>query len=191
MIKYISKKFYKIDKDDLYQAGYLGLIKAYKNYNGEIGNFSSYAYNYIFGEMYNLVLMNGNIKINKDILKLYKKINDANNHLMQLYGREISRSDLSKFLEIDESIIDYVYTICEDMVNVEDVSNIVKIRDLDDNIMFDDILYNLNPLEKSIMNYRYRYDYTQSEVGKILGLTQVKVSRIESICKKKILEYIS
>lgn len=141
--------------------------------------------------MYNLVLINGNIKVSKDILKLYKKINEASNYLMQLYGREINKNDLSKFLEIDENIIDYVYTVCEDMVNVEDVSNIVKVSEFDNNIMFDDILYNLNPLEKSIMNYRYRYDYTQSEVGRILGISQVKVSRIESICKKKILEYIS
>ena len=44
-------KGYK-NKDDLYQAGYMGLIMAYKNYNqNENTKFTTYAYSYIFGEM--------------------------------------------------------------------------------------------------------------------------------------------
>ena len=51
----VAKKFYGVDKNDLYQAGVLGVIKAYQNYvdDGKC-KFSTYAYNYIFGEMYAL-----------------------------------------------------------------------------------------------------------------------------------------
>ena len=45
----IAKKFYGIDKADLYQAGVLGIIKAYYNYrNDESTKFSTYAYKYIY-----------------------------------------------------------------------------------------------------------------------------------------------
>ena len=48
----ISKKFYGIEKADLYQAGVLGVIKAYQNYkNDGDTKFSTYAYKYIYGEM--------------------------------------------------------------------------------------------------------------------------------------------
>ena len=56
-------KFYNVAKEDLYQAGVVGLLKAYKNYkyDGKT-KFSSYAYKYIYGEMY-LLAANKNIKI--------------------------------------------------------------------------------------------------------------------------------
>ena len=42
----ISKQFYGVDKNDLYQAGILGIIKAYQNYkNDGTTKFSTYAYN--------------------------------------------------------------------------------------------------------------------------------------------------
>jgi RNA polymerase sporulation-specific sigma factor len=59
-IKKYSKLIYKIThyfegyphKEDLYQAGCVGLMMAYQNYNEEYGTkFSTYAYTYILGEM--------------------------------------------------------------------------------------------------------------------------------------------
>ena len=48
-------KNYK-NKEDLYQAGYLGIVNAYNNYDASYGcKFSTYAYNYILGEMRKLV----------------------------------------------------------------------------------------------------------------------------------------
>ena len=48
-------KFYNCEKEDLIQVGVIGLLKAYQNFNdtGET-QFSTYAYTYIFGEMYAL-----------------------------------------------------------------------------------------------------------------------------------------
>ena len=79
----IAKKFYGIDKADLYQAGVLGIIKAYYNYrNDESTKFSTYAYKYIYGEMY-LVANSKSIKVSKDILKLVKMIEHGRNLLAQ------------------------------------------------------------------------------------------------------------
>ena len=65
-------KYYNIE--DLYQVGSIGIIKAYKKYREDCNaKFSTYAYNYIFGEMYALA-NNKEIKLNKDInIDLYRK----------------------------------------------------------------------------------------------------------------------
>lgn len=51
------------------------------------------------------------------------------------------------------------------------------------NITIKDIIKNLDPREKKVIVLRYYKEQTQANVGKILGITQVQVSRIE----KKIL----
>ena len=55
LIKRIATNFYGVDKEELYHVGRIGLFKAYKHYE-ETNNtkFSSFAYTYIFGEMYEL-----------------------------------------------------------------------------------------------------------------------------------------
>jgi len=76
----IATKFYDVPKEDLYQAGVIGIIKAYNNFvdNGTT-KFTTYAYNYIFGEMYELSNNLRSIKLNKNILGLYKRIEQTKN----------------------------------------------------------------------------------------------------------------
>ena len=54
MIYMIINKYFKgYDKEDLYQVGVLGVIKAYDNYKKDHNTkFSTYAYTYIYGEIY-------------------------------------------------------------------------------------------------------------------------------------------
>ena len=194
LIYSVSKKFYNVEKEDLYQAGCLGLIKAYNNYQEENGLFSSYAYKYIFGEMYELSVKCRDIKLNKYYLKLYKLINKAYNTLTQELKRAVTLTDISEYLEIELSEIEYVITLTEDMISLDDEYNnlqIGKTYDADEKILWESSLETLDPLSSAVMVYRYQDDLTQSEVAKKLGITQVKVSRIEQTSKKKILEYIS
>ena len=65
----IASYFYGVDKNDLFQAGVVGLFKALNNYvKDSHTKFSTYANDYIYGEMY-LLAMNRGMKINKDILR--------------------------------------------------------------------------------------------------------------------------
>ena len=57
LIKKIAQNFYNVDKDELYHVGQIGLFKAYKHYK----KVSSFAYTYIFGEMYELARMKKSI----------------------------------------------------------------------------------------------------------------------------------
>ena len=64
----IARKFYNVEVSDLFQAGCIGLIKAHRKYDENGGaNFMTYAYKYIFGEMYELTNKSKDIKVNKNI----------------------------------------------------------------------------------------------------------------------------
>lgn len=194
LINSIAKKFYNVEREDLYQAGCLGLIKAYNNYKSEFGTFSGYAYKYIFGEMYELSIKCRNIKLNKYYLKIYKLVNQARSYLTQHLNRSVTLNDISAYLNIELSEIEYVINLTEDMFSLDDEYANIQVGacdSIDENILFEESLSTLDPLSSAVMRYRYLSDYTQSETAGLLGISQVKVSRIESSSKKKILEYIS
>lgn len=194
LIRSIARKFYNVEWEDLYQAGCLGLIKAYNNYSDSNIKFSSYAYKYVFGEMYELSVRCRNIKLNKYYLKLYKLVNKTRGILTQTLGREVTLSDISAYLDIDLSEIEYVVTLTEDMFSLDDeYANIQVASNInpDTEILIKDSINSLDPLSSAVISYRYMCDLTQSEVAELLGISQVKVSRIESKSKSKILEYIS
>src|SRR5215510_7553556 len=72
------------NKEDLFQAGCIGLIEAYHRYDETHGTkFSTYAYDYILGEMRKLVREDKGIKVNRKISSLYLKIEKASILLSQ------------------------------------------------------------------------------------------------------------
>lgn len=194
LIRSIAKKFYNVESEDLYQAGCLGLIKAYNNYKDPNVPFSSFAYKYIFGEMYELYLKTRNIKMNRYYLSIYKLISKTQEVLTNKLKKPVSDAELAECLNINESDIAAVRIMMDDMVSLDDEYYRIEIGDsldLDTRIDIEDSLSSLDPLSSEVMYYRLKYDLTQTEISKLLGISQVKVSRIESSSKEKILEYIS
>lgn len=196
----ISKQFYGVDKNDLYQAGILGIIKAYQNYkNDGITKFSTYAYNYIFGEMY-LVSCNKEIKLNKDINKLIKMVEVGKNRLSQEILREPTLKELSNYLEIPMEKLEQVMQISKSFVRIDEekgdersLHEMIKADEdisIDDKIMINDGINTLDNLEQEIIKNRYFLDLTQSETAKLLGITQVMVSRYEQKSLKKLRQYM-
>ena len=192
----IAKSFYGLPKNDLYQAGVLGIIKAYQNYqeNGDC-KFSTYAYKYIYGEMY-MLACNKEMKYGKDLLALVKKLEKAWNMLAQELMRDPSVKELAEYtgLPIDKietalaSVNNLVYLDEEndDKRNMYETISYKKEVDTDDAIMLKNSIDSLKPLEKDIINARYYEDLTQSETAKKLGITQVMVSRYETKSLEKI-----
>ena len=200
LIYKIATKFYEAPKEDLYQAGIIGLIKAYNNYvPTENSKFTTYAYNYIFGEMYEFANNLRTIKLNKNILKLYKKIEQTKYSLAQKINRLPSITEIASFLNIDENIIKEVYDSTSTIMSLdaeterpiyETIStgkDEIKISNID----LKDSIKSLSKEEQEIINYRYFKDFTQSETAKILGLSQVTVSRYEKKSLNKMYNYLS
>lgn len=196
----LADKFYGIDKKDLFQAGALGIIKAYRNYrqNGTT-KFSTYAHDYIFGEMYTLA-SNKEIKVSRDLKKLYIMIEKARYTLAQKLERVPNNHELAVYLEMDEekinqalqsaSIIMSLDAESEEERNLHETIACTEAIDQDDKIMLESSMDTLKPLEKDIINARYFEDLTQSETARKLGITQVMVSRYESKSLEKMRDYM-
>ena len=117
----IAGKFYGIDIQDLFQVGVIGLIKASRNFKSDgSAKFSTYAYDYIFGEMYNLSMISKNIKLNKDTLKLCRKIEEAKESLQQIIKRIPTNTELAHFLEIDEELINNVEMATTELLSLDE-----------------------------------------------------------------------
>ena len=191
----INKYGSYFDRDDLYQAGMMGLIDAYNHYDSEHGvKFSSYAYYYIVGEVTKFVRENRSVKVSKDVVKLSQTIEATRDVMRQRLGREPTDTEVSLFMEIDEDRISEVRIMMQEVQSLdfaydEDVSLYNSILSFDDGTSADildlkDELGRLSDEEQQLISARYYQDMTQSETSKCLGISQVQVSRKEG----KILE---
>ena len=189
LIKKIANKFYNCSRDDLIQVGVIGLLKAYQNYKDtQSAKFSTYAYPYIFGEMYQLVHANRDIKVSKDMLKLYKVVEKTRYELAQRFGYVPSAGEVAQFLELDISLVSEAVCASQAMISLDDEANELNLHEViadrhTDNVDLkmdiDDSFQVLNRDEAKIIKARYFEDLTQSEVAKRMNMTQVMVSRYE------------
>ena len=192
----INKYFHGQDKEDLYQVGIIGVIKAYNKYKEDKQTkFSTFAYKYIYGEIYAYVTKSNTMKVSKEQITLYKKINKAKSILCQRLMKEPTTYELASFLELpislveaatipvidslDEPIYDNDITLFDTISDKKDYYNI-------DAILLEDEINKLESPYKELIYLRYYKDKTQSEVAQILGMNQVQVSRNEKETLKKI-----
>lgn len=202
LINALSCEFYGISKEDLFQAGSLGFVKALRNYRKEKNvKFSSYAYAYIYGEMYNLVYDKNGVKINKDILKNYKLIEKTRYELAQKLGFIPDYNYMAHYLKKDIEEINYYVRAGSIIVNSldktsEEERNIYEVIPSRENVNLDerlDIKSSMKYLtseEQKIINYHYFEDLPQREIARRLNMTQVMVSRYEKRGLEKIKEYM-
>lgn len=197
LIYSIASKF-KGDKEDLFQAGCLGLIDAYQKYDSNYNTkFTTYAYPFIMGEMYKYVLVDKNIKLSPEIVKLNLAIKKAEDYLTQKFKRGPTDIELSSFLEIPvyklvETRNCYQTLSLDDDTNESSLYDFVSFDDVskDDLILLRDALNRLEAKEKELIIKRYFYNKTQQEVANELGINQVKVSREEGKVLTKLKKYM-
>ena len=75
-----------------------------------------------------------------------------------------------------------------DKISLKEENNEEKVVD---NILLKEVLGRLEKRERQIIMLRYFEDKTQSEIGEILKISQVQVSRIEKKVLLKLKSYIS
>ena len=180
------------NKEDLYQAGVLGVLKAHSNFdNRENVKFSTYAYPYILGEIKKLIREDKQIKVSRDISKFNYKIVEVSNLLSQKLFREPTTKEISDFLNIEEQIVidsinsrRYIKSIDEKVSNDDKdllLQEVIpsKKQEIDSLIDLRNELKKLDDIEKDIIVNRYYKDYTQQETADTLGMSQVQVSRKE------------
>lgn len=180
-------------KEDLFQSGAIGLINAYEKYDSTLGvKFTTYAFPYIMGEMKKCIRQDKAVKVGRTISKLSLQIEKTYLLLSQKFMREPTSQEISNFLEVPEylveeamrlrnkpqSIDEPIYTDGKPMSLHETIPS--KNADINTLLALKEELLALSEPEKSIMEKRYFEDLTQAETAKVLGLTQVQVSRKET-----------
>ncbi len=186
---FINKYGTYYNKDDLYQAGIMGLIKAYNKYdkNSSI-KFSTYAYNYVLGEIISYIKSERNIKVSDEYISIYKKYLSVKKLLTDKYNREVSFKEISTFMEIRE---EELLNIIESISFTKSIDNQVYEygndfrNEIDNRILINEEIESLDEFDKSIIQYRYFDDMSQSETATALGISQAKVSRKEKLILSK------
>ena len=198
IVKRFSGRGYELE--DLYQIGSIGLIKAIKRFDIDLEvQLSTYAVPYIMGEIKRFIRDDGIIKVSRQTKELAVKIKQIQNEYMNKYSEEISIMQISKILKVPKEEIAAAIESCNSVNSIYSVEGadsddrmiIEKIADnkneynnLVDKITLSEIINKLDEKEKKVILLRFYKEQTQSQVGKILVITQVQVSRIE----KRVLE---
>ncbi|HPC99951.1 MAG TPA: RNA polymerase sporulation sigma factor SigF [Acetivibrio sp.] len=192
------------ETEDIFQIGCIGLIKAISKFDCSFDvKFSTYAVPMIIGEIKRFIRDDGIIKVSRSLKELSNKARVTKEIMTKELGREPSVSEISSRLEIPvEDLVMAMEASCTpeslystvgegdnssalliDRINNESNDNEI---DLVDKIDLKKVLDTLKPREKQIIILRYFKEKTQVQIAKMLGISQVQVSRIE----KKILEDI-
>jgi len=191
------------DIEDLYQIGSIGFIKAIQRFDTSFEvRLSTYAVPYILGEIKRYIRDDGPIKVSRSIKELNVKILELQKEYFNKYGRDITLEEISKELKISKEEI----TMAMDSTRPVDSIESAKYKDtktdktvsileqistgkdeqteITNRITIKKLIGELEDKEKEIIMLRYYKQKTQMQVSKILGITQVQVSRIE----RKVLE---
>lgn len=192
------------DLEDLSQIGAIGLIKAVKKFNPEFKvQFSTYAVPMITGEIKRFLRDDGAIKISRTLKENAMKGWRTEEALRRRLNRQPTIKEIAKECGIDaeslvaafeaatppESIYESIYDNGDKEINLLDTIDGGGIEEgIINKVMIDDILNRLKPREKEILLLRYFRGKTQSEIARIIGVSQVQISRIEKRAIERIRE---
>lgn len=199
----IVKRFMNrgVDLEDLFQIGCIGLLKAVDKFNLEYQvKFSTYAVPMIAGEIRRFLRDDGMIKVRRSLKELAYKSLKAGEKLTDRLGREPTMEELSEELGVEKEElvqameaggeVDSLYRPIHQKEGSE-IRLLDKIEEKEksedkilDRLVLKELLETLNAEERQLIYLRYFADRTQSDVGKIMGISQVQVSRME----KRIME---
>ena len=189
-----------VDMSDLIECGTLGLVKAINTFDTERGfAFSTYAVPLIFGEIRRFLRDDGPIKVSREEKRLCLLLNRERERRIAA-GEPSDIASLAKAVGISpQDAASAIYSeapirsLDEALSQDEDAPTLGStVTDEDEesrnfeNIALRMAIEKLSEWHRRLVILRYYRDYTQTECARIMGISQVKVSREE----KKIMEQL-
>lgn len=188
LVEILIKKFkYSyLDRDDLRQAGLMGLFQAAMHFDKNKNVlFSTYATYYVIGEIKREIRNNRLLKLNEKINKI-KVLLNSNNTIEEISNQ----TGYSKEL-INEALIS-----SDRIVYLEDQNNCNNPIVSNNNDFYEQLKQRIEEISQSndkkiqriafVLYLRYFEKLTQKEIGKRLNLSQSQVSRLLIVGKKMI-----
>ena len=182
-----------VEYDDLLQIGSLGLVKAVLGFKAEYGSrFSTYAVPLILGELKRYMRDDGMLKVSRSVKENYIKIKNAREQLCRELGCEPGVKDIALCLDISEDDVLTALESARAPISLEqpisDNSDSAPILEhipgkepevgIIDMMLLKQYLGELEGNERKVILLRYFKSLTQSRIAEMLGISQVKVTRI-------------
>lgn len=180
------------EADDLYQLGCIGFLKAMEGFDSSYGTqFSTYAVPKIAGEIRRFLRDDGAIKVSRTLKERSAAVKAARQRLCSRLGREPTISELAEETGLT----------AEEIAGAETATTAaesIQRRSSDDGLALEDVLTegdmeqrllerldlrtavaSLPERERQVVALRYFHGLTQDRTARIVGVSQVQISRIE------------
>ncbi len=202
----IARRFFGrgVEPDDLYQLGCLGFLKAVSGFDPAFGTqFSTYAVPKISGEIRRFLRDDGTVKVSRGIKERSQYIKNARGALEQRLGRAPLLSELAAETGLTPEEIAFAETATgqaeslqhetgEEGFTLEHV-----LCDLDgeermiEHVALRCAIERLSEKERRTLYLRYYHGLTQDKTARVLGVSQVQISRIERRAITRLREILS
>jgi RNA polymerase sporulation-specific sigma factor len=190
----VARRFFGrgVEPDDLYQLGCVGFLKAIQGFDLSFGTqFSTYAVPKISGEIRRFLRDDGSIKVSRGIKERAMLIRNERSSLEQRLGREPTMSELSAATGISVEDIAFAETATgpaeslqketgEENFTLENVlGDYGQEERLIERFALDEAIKQLPEKEQMVISLRFFHGMTQDSAARVLGVSQVQVSRLE------------
>ena len=190
----VARRYYGrgVDPEDLYQLGCLGFLKAIRGFDAAYGTqFSTYAVPKIAGEIRRFLRDDGAVKVSRGTKERAMSLRLRRQELTQRLGREPTVGELAEATGLEPEDIAAADTAVlsvaslqeqtgEDGFSLESVLGDGGIEDeLVEKLALRHAIDALPERERMVILLRFYRNFTQDRVSKVLGVSQVQVSRIE------------
>lgn len=190
----IVRRYYGrgVDPEDLYQLGCLGFLKAVRGFDPAYGcQFSTYAVPKISGEIRRFLRDDGAVKVSRGVKERAMAIRLARDRLGHSLGREPTLSELAEetgfepeeIAAADEASLPVASLQMEAGEDGFTLENVLGTDGMEESVVerlaLRGAIDSLPEREKQVIFLRYYKNLTQDRTAKVLGVSQVQVSRIE------------
>lgn len=181
-----------VEPDDLYQLGCLGFLKAVRGFDPSFGTqFSTYAVPKIAGEIRRFLRDDGPVKVSRGLKDRLVIIRAAQGRLLTQLGREPTLSELSEHTGLSPEDIAAAETAADPVISLQTetgedgltleglLSTGNQEEGMVERITLRAAVSALPERERQVMYLRYYKGLTQTSAARVLGVSQVQISRLE------------
>jgi RNA polymerase sporulation-specific sigma factor len=190
------------EPDDLYQLGCVGFLKAVKGFDPDYGTqFSTYAVPKIAGEIRRFLRDDGAVKVSRTVKERAAVIRAARDKLAQELGRDPVLSEIAEICSMSVEEIADCDRALEPVESLQresgedglTVGGAVGVEGHEEQVLNEvflrDAVQKLPERERGVIVMRYYRNFTQQDTARVLGVSQVQISRIERKALKMLREF--
>ena len=185
LVRYFARIYTGGVSDDTLQVGMVGLMKAVRHYDEEKGaSFSTYAAHCVMGEIRHYIRKEASFYRPGSIKDLQNRVDRYVEDVLKEKGEPPALAEIALALNVKEEGV--IQAMRAGLVSLDDV-DVKQIQALkyesfrlpiEDKILLQQAMNRLDTVQKKVIYLLFYRDFTQTQAGEQLGLSQRKVSRI-------------